>query len=135
MENNEITVIIYDTSCNLCSSLVRFIIRLDKKGEFKFASLHSSFVKKKMPQVSSNELMPDSIICFEGGNIYLRSDAVLRVAKKQGGIMLITYAAYILPRSCRDVVYDYIAKNRYKWFGKRKECMIGGMEIQDRFID
>ena len=135
MENNEQTVIIYDASCNLCSSLVRFIIRLDKKEKFRFASLHSSFVKNKMPHVVSDELMPDSLIYFEEGNIYLRSDAALRVAKKLGGIMLITYIAFILPRNWRNGVYDYIAKNRYRWFGKREECMLGGKEIQDRFIE
>ncbi len=121
MENNEQTVIIYDACCNLCSSLVRIIIRLDKKGKFKFASLQSSFVKQQIPQVVSNELMPDSIIYFEEGNIYLRSDAALKVARKLGGIMLITNAAYILPRNWRDGVYDYIAKNRYRWFGKRED--------------
>ena len=110
MENNEQTVIIYDASCNLCNSLVRFIIRLDKKEKFRFASLHSSFVKNKMPHVVSDELMPDSLIYFEEGNIYLRSDAALMVAKKLGGIMLITNVAYLFPQNWRDIAYNYLAK-------------------------
>ena len=135
MKNNEQTVIIFDASCNLCSSLISFIIRHDRTGKFKFASQQSSFAKQKMQQIDSSELMPDSIIYIDQGNFYSRSDAALRIAKKLGGIMTLAYAAYILPRNWRDGLYDYMAKNRYRWFGKREECMLGGKEIQERFID
>jgi predicted DCC family thiol-disulfide oxidoreductase YuxK len=126
-------IILFDGICNLCNGLVRFIIKYDKKLRFEFSSLQSDYAKKLLNEFDNRLGYPDSIVLIENKKIYLRSDAVLRIARQLGGIWKLTGIFYIIPRFLRDAIYNVVAKNRYRIFGKRDSCMVPGPEIKSRF--
>lgn len=135
---NEIThkrIVLFDGVCNLCNGAVRFIIRHDAKDQFRFASVQSDFAK----QLLGKHHFPffyktDSIIFIEDGKVYLKSEAVLGIVRRLGGFWKLLVIFYVIPRFIRDGVYDFIARNRYKWFGKRNECMIPTEKLRRRFL-
>jgi predicted DCC family thiol-disulfide oxidoreductase YuxK len=127
-------VILFDGVCNLCSGAVQFIIKRDKKDVFRFASLQSSFGQSvlKKYKLPSHEL--SSFILVENDIIYTRSTGALKVAKQLSGGWPLLYAFIIVPRFIRDAVYNYVAKNRYKWFGKKQECWLPTPALKNKFI-
>jgi predicted DCC family thiol-disulfide oxidoreductase YuxK len=127
-------IILFDGVCNLCNSSVQFVIRHDKGAKFKFASLQSEFGQKilREEQLPVDDLR--SFILIENGKVYTRSTAALRVAKKLGGAWPLLYGFIIVPRFIRDAVYDLIARNRYKWFGKQEACWVPTPELKNRFL-
>ena len=127
-------IILFDGVCNLCNSAVRFVIKHDKKNVFRFASLQSGAGQKFLDQYNLpvNEL--NSFILIENNKAYSRSTAALRVAKKLNGIVSWLYGFIIIPKIFRDSIYNWIAGNRYKWFGKKEECMIPTAELKARFL-
>ena len=128
-------VLFFDGVCNLCNSSVQFIIRRDKKKVFLFASLQSDLGKEAMQNAQKQEnSTPDSVILYYNGKYFVRSDAALHVFKLLGGIWSLLFAGMVLPRFLRDGIYDFISRSRYKWFGKRNECMIPTPDLVDRFL-
>ena len=125
-------IVIFDGECNLCSSSVEFIIKRDKKGYFKFTSLQSPQAKNLLD--GNTNISPDSVILVENGQTYIRSRAALKISAKLTWPWKIVSCLRILPSFLIDPVYKLIAKNRYKVWGKRDQCMIPSPEIQDRFI-
>jgi predicted DCC family thiol-disulfide oxidoreductase YuxK len=125
-------IIFFDGVCNLCNGAINFIIDHDKNGYFKFAPLQSEIAKEFIPQSTLENT--DSIILLDSDKIYSKSTAALRVAKKLDGMWKILYSLIIFPKFLRDFVYDFIAKNRYKWFGKRDTCRMPTKDIKDRFL-
>lgn len=128
-------VILFDGVCNLCNHIVQFIIKRDKKKQFLFASLQGKTgqdVLKKF-NLSANDF--NSFIILEGDKIYTRSTGALRMLKKLGGGWKLFYGFIIVPKFIRNAVYNWIARNRYKWYGKRDECMIPTPELKERFLD
>ena len=128
-------IVLFDGVCNLCNSAVQFIIKRDKKKQFLFASLQGKtgqelLRKFKLPIDDLN-----SFILVEGDNFYSRSTGALRMLKKLGSAWKLLYGFIIVPKFIRDAVYDWIANNRYKWFGKKNECMIPTLELKARFLD
>ncbi|AMC09955.1 hypothetical protein Lupro_01195 [Lutibacter profundi] len=132
--NNKL-IIFFDGVCNLCNSSVNFIIKHDNKEQFLFASLQSDAAKEILLQFSTKKLTLDSIILVDNGNIYEKSSAILQISKHLNGGYKLLYCFVIVPKFIRDWVYNYIAKNRYKWFGKKENCMVPTPEIKDRFIE
>lgn len=128
------SVILFDGVCNLCNSFVRFVIRRDRKNRFVFASLQSAEAERLLTGYSESGNLK-TIILVEGPKIYVRSDAVLRILRHLSGGWQILYGLVILPRFIRDGVYRLIAKKRYRWFGKREECMVPGPEIMNKFLE
>lgn len=126
-------IVLFDGECNFCSSSVQFIIKRDRKGYFKFASLQSDVGIKLKRQYHAAENL-DSIVLIDSDKIYYKSDAALRICRNLDGIWKIFSVLIIIPRSLRDILYDLIAKNRYKWFGKKEQCMIPNQEMRDRFL-
>lgn len=135
MEDIAHPVILFDGVCNLCNSSVQFIIKRDRKRIFRYASLQSEFGKKIIERFKLADKNIDSIILFENNSIKIKSTAVLQVLKRTGGIYSILYVFIIVPESIRNGIYDFIARNRYRWFGKRETCMIPTPELKKRFID
>ncbi|HEY6975650.1 MAG TPA: DCC1-like thiol-disulfide oxidoreductase family protein [Chitinophagaceae bacterium] len=129
-------VILFDGVCNLCSGAVQFIIKHDPKHQFHFASLQSGFGQKiiKEFKISPGEAM-NSFILFENEKIFTRSTGALRVAKKLNGLWPLLYAFIIIPPFLRNAVYNLIARNRYKWFGKKDACWVPTPELKALFID
>jgi predicted DCC family thiol-disulfide oxidoreductase YuxK len=128
-------IILFDGVCNLCNGAVQFIIKRDKKQQFRFASLQGKAGNEFLKKFDLPANIYDSFILLEGDKVYKRSTAALRIAKNLSGGWKLLYGLMIVPRFIRDVVYNIIAKNRYKWFGKRNECMIPSPELKDRFLD
>jgi predicted DCC family thiol-disulfide oxidoreductase YuxK len=128
-------VIFFDGLCNLCNGAVQFTIKRDKQNLFRFASLHSDFAKEKLTPFNIAPENLDSFILLENDKVYLRSTAALRVAKKLNGLWPLLYAFIIVPPFIRDAIYNYIAKNRYKWFGKQESCWVPTPELKSRFLE
>jgi predicted DCC family thiol-disulfide oxidoreductase YuxK len=128
-------IILFDGICNLCNSSVQFIIRRDKKKKFLFASLQGKTGQELLQRFQLPADHFNSFILVDGEKVYTRSAGALRTLKELGGGWSLFYAFIILPRFIRDAVYNWIARNRYKWFGKREECMIPTPELRERFLD
>lgn len=129
------SVIFFDGVCNLCNSSVLFIIKRDKKSYFQFASLQSNYAKKVLPDALTKEDNLSSIILMKDGKVFQKSSAALKIAYKLSGLWPLMIVFMIIPKFIRDWVYDIIAKNRYKWFGKKDQCMIPSPELKIRFLD
>lgn len=128
------SIILFDGVCNLCNASVNFIIKHDKKAHFKFASLQSDAAKELLLQYNSKKINMDSVILIENNNFYTKSTAALKISKKLNNGFSLLYLFIIIPPFIRDWVYNYIAINRYKWFGKKENCMIPTPELKNRFI-
>ncbi len=127
-------VVLFDGICNLCNGIVRFIIKHDPEAYFKFASLQSDFSKKYAPAVNKKGNKWRSLILVEKGNLYYRSTAALKITRHLSGGWKFLTLFIIIPRFVRDGVYNLIAQKRYKWFGKRKECMAPDPGLKKRFL-
>lgn len=127
-------VVLFDGVCNLCNASVAFILRRDPKAYFRFASLQSRAAAKLLhgrPEIGTGL---DSIVLLEDGACFTQSTAALRIARRLSGAWPLLYAFIVLPRFLRDPIYNWIARNRYRWFGRRDACMLPGPEIRDRFL-
>jgi len=132
---NDKSIILFDGVCNLCNSSVNFIIKHDKKKHFLFASLQSDAAKEILLQFPTKKLTLDSILLIEGKDIYEKSSAALKISKHlSNGFHLLNYFI-IIPLFIRDLVYNLISKNRYKWFGRKDKCMIPTEEVKSRFLE
>lgn len=127
-------ILLFDGECNLCNSTVQFVIERDKKATIKFASLQSDAGKKIMVAHKIPVHYIDSIIYFENNQIYYKSTAALKLFRNLDGLWKLTYVFMIVPNFIRNLVYDFIAKNRTKWFGKTESCWVMTNELSDRFL-
>ncbi|SDR78477.1 thiol-disulfide oxidoreductase DCC family protein [Gramella sp. MAR_2010_147] len=129
-------IVLFDGVCNLCDDAVQRIIKHDKKDIFRFASLQSNIGKKLVKERDLDPEELDSIILIEPGVAYYKkSTAALEISRDlSGGYSLLKHFLFI-PESLRDGVYDFIANNRYKWFGKKEQCMIPTPELRSKFLD
>jgi len=135
MQTNSSKIILFDGVCNLCQASVQFVLKRDHKLVFRYSSLQGEFgqmITKKfqLPQEEFN-----SFILLENEKIYTRSKGALRVLRSLGGFWSLAYAFIIVPPFIRDAVYNWISRNRYKWFGKKEECWLPRPEWKDLFLD
>ena len=128
-------IVFFDGVCNLCQRSVQFILTHDPKAIFSFASLQGEVAKKILSSHQLDAEKMNSLVLLENGHVYIRSTAALRVAKQLSGIWTILYVFIIVPPFIRDAVYDWIARNRYRWFGKQETCWLPRTEWKDRFLD
>lgn len=126
-------IIFFDGICNLCNGAVQFVIERDGKNYFKFAALQSDFAQKELASHKLNVKQGDSFVLLEKGRVYEQSTAALRVAKKLKGLWSILYVLIIVPPFIRDWMYKFIARNRYKWFGKQESCWVPTPELKNKF--
>lgn len=127
-------VILFDGECNLCSGIVQFIIKHDPKHQFRFASLQSEFGQQLLKEFNLPMQEFGSVILLEKGVVYTRSGAALRVTKKLSGAWPALYALIIVPPFARNSVYNWAARNRYKWFGKKEACWVPTPELKQLFM-
>ncbi|ARA92450.1 MAG: thiol-disulfide oxidoreductase DCC family protein [Bacteroidetes bacterium] len=130
----EHAVILFDGVCNLCNASVNFVIDHDPAGYFKMAALQSDEAAPLLEHFGLQADYLDSIVLIEGDRVYRHSDAALRVARRLDGAWPLLYAFIVVPRPIRDAVYDWIARNRYAWFGRRESCRIPTPDVMDRFL-
>ena len=128
-------VILFDGVCNLCNASVNWIIDRDKQNLFKFTSLQSAYGQNAVKHFGIANDYLNTVILAEDEKIYSRSTAVLRIMKHLGFPYNLTYCFIIVPEYIRDMVYKFVAKNRYKWFGKRDNCRIPEPGLKAKFIE
>ena len=128
-------VILFDGVCNLCNNSVKLIIKNDKSNIFKFAPLQGKYGIKIQNRYNINTTEINSIILIDGKNTYAKSSAALRIAKDLRAPFFLFFVFIIVPVFIRNFIYDLIAKNRYKWFGKMDSCMIPSNELKSKFFD
>ena len=127
-------IILFDGVCNFCSFWVNFVIKRDKNDIFRFAALQSETGEKYLKKFRLNITDPDTFILIDGENYFIKSTAALKVAWELKSWLKISYPLIFLPISFRDFLYDLIAKNRYKIFGKKDVCRIPTAEEKMKFI-
>jgi predicted DCC family thiol-disulfide oxidoreductase YuxK len=118
----------------LCNGSVQFIIARDPSAHFRFAPLGSAAAQSLIDESAPRGPLPDSIVLMEQHRMYTRSTAALRIARRLRFPWPLLYALIAVPRPLRDIIYDLIARNRYRWFGKRDTCMIPTPELRARFL-
>jgi predicted DCC family thiol-disulfide oxidoreductase YuxK len=129
-------VILFDGVCNLCNNAVKIVLKYDHKNTFIFTAIQSESGRQILKTLEIDPLKTDSIILFEPGVCYeIKSTAALCILNDFGGLWKISKIGFILPIRLRDLIYDYIAKNRYRWFGKKNECMVPSKETKAKFLD
>lgn len=126
----------------MCSGSVIFIFRRDPRGYFRFATLQeeagrrflAEYMEDNFDQSSAGSGGMDSIILIEDGIMHTHSTAVLRIVRKLRHFWPLLYAFIIVPRFIRDPIYNWVARNRYRWFGKRDHCFVPSGDLTNRFI-
>lgn len=128
-------LILFDGVCNLCNGAIQFVIKRDKKDIFRYAALQSEIGLQLIKERGIDPSKMDSIILIEPGVAYFsKSDAALRIGQDFGGLWKALALFTWVPRPIRDGIYDIIAKNRYRWFGRKDACMIPTPELQAKFL-
>ena len=126
-------IVFYDGQCGLCNRLVNLLLGLDHKKRLKFSPLQGQTAKTKIPKELSEDL--NTMAFLINGKLYTKSDAALEVLKTIGGVLSLFYICKLIPRFIRDAVYDFISKNRIRWFGRFESCRVPTKEERDQFLD
>jgi predicted DCC family thiol-disulfide oxidoreductase YuxK len=134
-EEREHPVVLFDGVCNLCNGAVQFLIARDPADRLRFAALQSERAKRMLAACGATVPLPDSMALIERGRVYLRSEAALRIARKLRFPWPTLYLLMLAPRAVRNAIYDWIARNRYRWFGRREVCMLPSPELRRRFLE
>jgi predicted DCC family thiol-disulfide oxidoreductase YuxK len=126
-------IVLFDDVCQLCNASVQFIIARDPHAVFRFASLQSETGAALRQKFGVPEV--DSLVLLEDGRYYTKSSAALRICRRLVGAWKLFYIFWLIPKPLRDYVYDFVAKHRYQWFGKRDCCLMPTPDIRARFLD
>ena len=125
----------FDGVCNFCAASVRFILDRERHPTLRFASLQSAFAARELPPLGVDPARLESLVLVEDGRAYVRSDAALRVARHLRAPWAWIAVGMLVPRMLRDAVYDFVARRRYAWFGRKDECTIPSPALRARFVD
>lgn len=137
-------LILFDGECNLCNGWVQFVINRDRRARYRFASLQSDAGRTAMRAVLDPdgrhgpevlETLPDSIVLIRDAKLRVKSGAALAIARGIRWPWPLLSVFWLIPSPLRDFVYDWIARNRLRWFGKREQCWVPTPELRGRFLD
>jgi predicted DCC family thiol-disulfide oxidoreductase YuxK len=131
---NNKTILLFDGYCNLCQSSVKFVLKHEKKPELYFTSLQSETGVQLLKHYSIDPNKTDSFVLIESNKVFVKSSAALRVLKYLKGLYPLGFGFIIVPQFIRNSLYNFIAKNRYKWFGKTDSCMLPDKDLLKRFL-
>ena len=132
---NDKKIILFDGVCNLCESSVQFVIKHDKKDIFRFVAIQSDLGQEIIKHIGIDIAKTDSVILYEPGiAYYYKSEAALKIVKELGGMYRFLSLFSVLPKAILNYVYDYVAKNRYQWYGKKEACLIPTPELKAKFL-
>lgn len=132
--NEARATVLFDGVCNLCNASVLFVIDRDPGGRFRFAPLQSDEGRAVLREHGFAGGDLSSVVLVERGRVYTRSAAALRIARRLTGAWPLLYALVAVPRPLRDAVYDWVARNRYRWFGREAACRMPTPELRRRFL-
>ncbi len=127
-------MVLFDGVCHLCQGSVRFIIKHDNKRLFQFAPLQGETAQRLLASKNKSDIK-QSIILIEGVQVFTQSTAALRLARHLKFPINLLYVFIIVPKFIRDAVYQFISRNRYRWFGKDEQCMMPTPNLKERFLD
>ena len=127
-------ILLFDGVCNLCNGLVQFIIKRDPHGQFRFTALQSEAGQSLLQEAGLDPSALNTVVMFDNGQFYTHSNVPLQIAWRLGGLWRLFFVFKLVPKWIRDRIYDWIASNRYSWFGKKDSCMIPTPELKQRFI-
>ena len=127
-------IILFDGVCNLCNGAVNFVIDRDRRQRFRFASLQSEVGEGLLAQYRLPPEYLRSLVLVENNRVYTRSTAALRIARHLDGIWPLCYVFMVLPPAIRDYLYNFVARNRYRWFGKSESCRYPTAAERQRFL-
>ena len=127
-------IVFYDGVCGLCNRSVRLLIKLDRKRVLRYASIQSDFAKTRLKD-KNLDISSGTIIFLADYDLYIKSNAILRILMSLKGIYRLAVILYIIPRPVRDAIYDWISRNRYRWFGKHETCPMPQPGDSELFID
>ncbi len=135
------TIVLFDGVCNLCSGWVQFLLRRDRRGRFRFATLQSTAGQALVQRFGAAAGELETLVVIEAGEAggpdraWVRGDAVLRLIRRLPLPWPLLSIGWLLPRPLRDALYRFVARRRYRWFGKRATCLVPTPELQSRFLD
>ncbi|OAB39481.1 thiol-disulfide oxidoreductase DCC [Paenibacillus macquariensis subsp. defensor] len=129
------SIVLIDGICNLCQGATKFIVRHDHGGRFHFASLQSHTGQKLLAEGGFPTDVINTIVLIHNGNYYTKSTAALRISRHLRFPWPLVYGLIIVPRGIRDAIYEYVARHRYRWFGKSDQCMLPSPELKGRFLE
>jgi len=127
-------ILLFDGHCNLCNAWVQLIVKRDSSKTIRFAALQSMSGRRLLEEHNIDQESIDSLVLFEEERFSVSSNAALRILSYLNGWERHLIFLSVVPRSLRDMVYRFIAKNRYKWFGRREQCMVPTAELSKRFL-
>ena len=135
--SNETTerIVFFDGVCNFCNYWVNFAIKKDKKKKLRFAPLQGETAKNILPQYNISTTALSTVVFIDDGKVYTQSSAAFRICKHLDGGWKLFYGLMVIPKFIRDAVYNFIAKNRYRWFGKKESCMVPTADMKSRFLE
>jgi predicted DCC family thiol-disulfide oxidoreductase YuxK len=128
-------IVLFDGVCNFCNGSVQFILKRDREGIFRFASLQSEIGRRLMTEHGLDPDALNSVVVIDDGRAWQESAAALRIARHLPGAWKLLRAFAVVPRSVRDALYRWIARNRYRWFGKTEACWLPTPELRGRFLE
>ncbi len=134
MSDTDSPILFFDGVCNLCNASVQWVLARDRRGMFRFAALQSAAGQEHLRRFGQDTERFDSVVLIADGRLYTRSDAALEVLRRLGRPWSWTYFLRWIPRPMRDVAYDWVARNRYRWFGRQEECWLPRPEWKERFL-
>ncbi len=135
MEKQEHPILLFDGICNLCNGFVQFVISRDSRAVFRFAALQSEIGRELAEKAGLPSSSLSTVVLYENNRFYTHSDVGLRVARRLDGLWPAFYIFVVLPKFIRDAIYNWVARHRYRWFGKRESCMVPTPELRSRFLD
>ncbi len=127
-------IILFDGVCNLCNNAINFVIDHDPDDNFRFAALRSKTGLELLNKYGIDPDKTDSIVLISNGHAFAKAEAALRISKKLSGAWKLAYGLNIIPGFIKNPVYDFIARNRYKWFGKMESCRLPSPELKQKFL-
>lgn len=128
-------IVVFDGVCVLCSGWVRFLSRVDRAGRYRFAAMQGGTGRALLMQHGLDPDDPVSFLLVRGDTAWTDSDAIVQVLAGLGGVWRLVHAMRLVPRALRDPIYRWIARNRYRWFGRYDRCMVSDATTRTRFLD
>lgn len=128
-------IVVFDGQCLLCNGWVQFLLRHDRRGHFRFASIQGQAGARLLADAGLQVQGLQTLLLVDGGRSWQHTDAILRVLHGLGWPWRAAWVAWLIPRPLRDGLYRWLARNRYRWFGRSDQCMVPDPRVAARFLD